>query len=164
MSADPGDLANLADLALPPPPALWPLAIGVWIIVAALAAALAIFVWRALKRHRADAYLRAASAELDRLAGAPPGDAPDHAEAVSAVLKRAAIVAYGRERVAALTGAAWVGFLSDTGPPGESSRAMAGLAARRADQPGDPAAAAGQLIAGARAWLRLQRGRAATEA
>jgi hypothetical protein len=114
MSSDPGDLANMADLALPEPISFWPPAAGVWIIGAAAAAMLALAGWRALRRYRADAYLRGAAAEIDAVAG---GDA-EITEAVSAILKRAAIVAHGREEVASLTGPAWAGFIAQTAPPG----------------------------------------------
>lgn len=138
MSADPGDLANLADLALPPPVSFWPPAIGVWIVAITALAALAIFCWRALIRYRADAYLRRAAAEIDAIAD--PSSVPD---AVSAILKRAAMVGYGRERVASLTGAAWTDFLAASAPPG------------------DAFAFSGNW---AKAWLRHQRGHVTREA
>ncbi len=137
MSADPGDLANLADLALPPPVSFWPPAIGVWIVAATAFAAFAVFCWRVLKRHRADAYLRSAAAEIHALAE------PTAPDAVSAILKRAAMVGYGRERVASLTGANWTAFLAASAPPCvpfEFSRDRA------------------------KTWLRHQRGRVTREA
>lgn len=165
MSADPGDLANLADLALPPPASFWPPAAGAWIVAAAASVALVLFGWRALQRYRADAYLRAAAAELDALAAGRTGDRSDIAEAASAILKRAAIVAYGRERVASLTGAAWTGLIAETAPPGvETAPIAAGLAASLDARQTTEAAASEPLIGASKAWLRAQRGRSAAEA
>ena len=165
MSADPGDLANLADLALPLPVSFWPPAAGIWIAAAAALVALVLFGWRALQRYRADAYLRAAAAELDALAAGPKGDRSGIAEAVSAILKRAAIVAYGRERVASLTGVAWAGFIAETAPPGvETATIAAGLAKALDTRQATEAAESEPLVREAKSWLRCQRGRAAAEA
>ena len=155
MSADPGDLANLADLALPPVISFWPPAAGVWIVGAAAAAALAVAGWRALQRYRADAYLRRAAVEIDAAAGEGDG-----ADAVSAVLKRAAMVCYGRERVASLTGTAWTAFIRETAPAGASTDRLAagfdGLFPEGAKTSAQDEAA---LVADAKSWLRSQRGR-----
>lgn len=162
MSSDPGDLANMADLALPEPISFWPPAAGLWIVGGAAAALLAVAGWRALRRYRADAYLRRATAEIDTAAG---GDTETSAEAISSILKRAAIVAYGREEVAALTGPGWAAFITRTTPADAETTA---LAARLASllTPSATASATGKsaLVAQAKAWLRGQRGRAAKEA
>lgn len=158
MSGDPGDLAGLADLALPPAVPFWPPAAGFWVLGAAFAAMLVIAGRRALQRHRADAYLRAAAAELETsLAASPSGIDP--VEAVSAILKRAAMVAYGRERVAALTGPSWASFIAQTAPPGARIDVLAaGLERLFARPPRTDDAEI--LVAQAKGWLRGQRGRA----
>ncbi|TQI72425.1 uncharacterized protein DUF4381 [Bosea sp. AK1] len=159
MSSDPGDLANMADLALPEPISFWPPAAGVWIVGVTVGAMLAVVAWRALRRYRADAYLRGAEAEIDALAG---GGA-ETAEAVSAVLKRAAIVAYGREEVASLTGPGWATFIKQTTPAGiqtaDLGEGLTDMFVPGARAPGESA-----LVAQAKDWLRGQRGRAAKEA
>jgi hypothetical protein len=133
---------NLADLALPPPASFWPPAIGVWVVATTAFAVLAVFSWRALMRYRADAYLRRAAAEIDALAVPGQGGA-SAPEAVSEILKRAAMVGYGRERVASLTGASWTDFLAASAPPGLTFEFSGGWA---------------------KAWLRHQRGRVMREA
>lgn len=160
MSGDPGDLAKLADLALPPAVSFWPPAAGVWIVGGAAVAMLAIAGWRALRRHRADAYLRAAAAELD--ASLPAGASETAtAEIVSTVLKRAAMVAYGRERVAALTGSGWASFIAQTAPPGTRTDVLAAsLEQLFAGLGSTDAGKAGILVGQAKAWLAGQRGRA----
>ena len=156
MSGDPGDLARLADLALPPAVSFWPPAAGISVIGCAAIAMLAIAGWRALRRYRSDVYLRAAAAELDAcIVG------PDTSEAVSTILKRAAIAAYGRERVAALTGPVWISFLAQTAPPGARTDALAASLERLFAKPGSADAGGADVLVGqAKVWLRGQRGRA----
>lgn len=165
MSSDPGDLANLVDLALPPAVSFWPPAIGGWIVAAAALAALTVLAVRALRRYRADAYLREAAAELATLATRQPSDEAATTEAVSSIMKRVAIARYGRERVAALTGAAWAAFIAETAAPGAQTDAIGG---RLAKSPGagapDPTFARNLLFVQAGAWVRNQRRRAAAEA
>ncbi|RXT57437.1 hypothetical protein B6S44_03190 [Bosea sp. Tri-44] len=158
MSADPADLSNLADLALPAPVPFWPPAAGVWIVAGMAGAMLAVAGWRALRRFWADAYLRSAAAELDALAASGK---PDTAAAVSAILKRAALVAYGREQVASLTGGAWAAFLVRTAPAGTPTDAFP-VELGHVFSGQDRAQTGGQtdLVAEAKAWLRGQRGRA----
>jgi len=155
MSADPGDLSNLADLALPPVISFWPPAAGVWIVGGAAVAASAVAGWRAWQRYRADAYLRRAAAEIDAAA-----QGADVAGTVSAVLKRAAMVAYGREHAASLTGSSWMTFLRETAPAGKPvERLTGGLDALFAAKEGMSAQDQAALPAEAKAWLRGLRGR-----
>lgn len=155
MSGDPGDLANLADLALPPAIAFWPPAAGVWILGAAAVAALAVAGWRGWQRYRADAYLRQAEAELAKASSV---------EQVSAVLKRAALVAFGRERVASLTGLAWSAFLRETAPARLPINRLAGrLDGLLATDGRAEAQDAASVSVEARAWLRSLRGRVLRE-
>ncbi|KRE06700.1 hypothetical protein ASE63_23620 [Bosea sp. Root381] len=149
MSSDPGDLANLADLALPPPVSFWPPAPGVWIVGGTLLAMLLVAAWQAARRYQADAYLREAHAELDRLGPAPS------IEGVSEILKRAALVAFGRAHVASLTGKSWGDFLIGT-----TSCPVDDLVARL-NGPGPHAN--DRAAAQAHGWLRDQRGRVSRE-
>ena len=103
--ADPAELSNLRDLALPPEVPLWPPAPGWWIVAAAGVAIAAILSMAAVARYRGSAYRREALRQLDTV---DPG-------AISTVLKRAALAAWPREQVASLTGTAWLAFLDRTG-------------------------------------------------
>ncbi len=161
MSSDPGDLARMADLVLPPAISFWPPAAGIWIVGGAAAGMLALAGWRALRRYRADAYLRTAAAEIEFAVRAVGPGRGDIAEAVSAILKRAAMIAHGRERVAALTGQAWISFIARTAPPGARTDALAaGLAGLFAGSDGSQQGETAVLVAQAKAWLRGQAGRA----
>lgn len=151
MSSDPGDLANLADLVLPPTISLWPPAAGVWILGGTAVVALAVAGWRGWLRYRADAYLRRARAEL--------GEASS-IEQISSLLKRAAMVAYGRERVASLTGAGWAAFIRETAPVGKPVERLAFCldTLSATGEKGSTTTAAASVLAEAEAWLRSQRG------
>jgi hypothetical protein len=118
MSGDPGSLANLRDMALPPEIPFWPPAPGIWILACALAAIAAIAIGRAVQRYRAAAYRRAAMAELGALGDEVDHDGADIVSRVSDILKRVAMVGYGRERVAALSGEAWADFIASRAKPG----------------------------------------------
>lgn len=114
------DLIGLSPLELqamivppsePPRVSMFPETEGwIWVGLSVLAA----LAWIAIKwiRHRrANAYRRAALSLLSTTG--------DNAGAISAILRRAALVAYPRESVAALHGERWLRFLDKTrGKPG----------------------------------------------
>jgi hypothetical protein len=159
--SDPASLANLHGIVLPEPVPWWPPAPGWYWLGGALAAAAAWLAVRALRRWHADAYRRAALAELDAIgarAEAPDAGA-DALRALPALLKRAALAAYPRERVAALSGPRWWAFLDATG----GGTAFGGGAGPRLDALGyDPAASLEpegrrELLAASRTWLRRHR-------
>ncbi len=164
MSGDPGDLANLRDLSIPAPVSFWPPAPGIWIALAALAAVLAIVLWRWVLRYRAAAYRRAALAELREIAAAIGSGDGDAATRVSAVMKRVAMVEYGRERVASLTGKAWLDFEADIGAGSDTSAIRTLLAdARDGHGKADPAELR-LMVAQAVRWVGHHRLPAASEA
>ena len=92
---------------MPPLISMWPETVG-WIWVGVTAAALFAIVlikWRQFRK--ANAYRRAAVAALSA--------AGDDATAIAGILRRAALAAYPRDKVAALHGEAWLRFLDKTG-------------------------------------------------
>lgn len=150
--SDPADLSNLRDILVPPPIPWWPPAPGWWILAAALLGALAILVAAMLRNYRRNAYRRAALGELAALA---PADDPARIRAVSAVLKRAALVAYPRADVASLTGSAWLAFLDRTAGTDSFTRGPA--AALESTAYGAPAGDAAAILAAARRWVKRHR-------
>jgi hypothetical protein len=147
-----GDLSHLADIVVPPPVAWWPPALGWWILAATLLAALGILAGAAVRRHRRNAYRRAALAELGALG--PVSDAAG-AAAVSAILKRTALVAYPRADVASLTGSGWLAFLDRTAAGNDFTR---GSASGIAKAPfGAPLCDSAAIAAAARRWLNRHR-------
>jgi hypothetical protein len=121
-AADP--LAGLRDWHLPGPVAWWPPAPGWWLVAGLILVALGLGwgLWR--RRQRRGAAVRAALNKLAdlRLQLAADGDRRRFAAGVSNLLRRLALIRYPRERVAGLTGAAWLGFLDDTGGGGGFSQ------------------------------------------
>lgn len=138
-----GLMNDLIEPAAPAPIPLIPQTWG-WAVLALILLALAGWgVMRALARHRATAYRRAA---LEELARATTG-----AEA-AAILRRAALAGYPRAEVAGLVGADWLAFLDHTGPaplPPEVGAEL--LAAPWRDETAPPSPALRAALAG---WLR----------
>lgn len=122
MTPDPALLAalDLRDIHEPTWPGLWPPAPGWWLLALAAAALLAwagrhgVHWWR--ERRLRERVLR----ELSAL---PAGeDCAALISGVSSLLKRVALRRFPRERVAELTGAAWLSFLDETGGAGGFSK------------------------------------------
>jgi hypothetical protein len=152
--SDPADLSNLRDIVVPPDVPLWPPAPGWWIVGAAIVASAAVLAGMAAVRYRRNAYRRAALGELAAVEDLPAGEA---AQRVTAVLKRAALVAYPRAEVAELSGQAWLGFLDrtgrtdafTTGPARELPSLAYGGRRGASDLPA--------IVSAARAWVRRHR-------
>ncbi|MBZ6074718.1 DUF4381 domain-containing protein [Microvirga puerhi] len=148
MNGDPADLSNLRDIALPSAVSWWPPAPGWWLIGAGIVATVLVASIRAYRRYRANAYRREAIRELDALSDR---------KAVMPLLKRAAMTAYGRGSVAALSGADFLTFLDRTGRTEDftsgPARLLPALAYSRETTmtPLDFAAA----VAAARRWLQI---------
>jgi hypothetical protein len=100
-----GSLQNLNPIVLPDPVGWLPLAPGLQSLLVLLALALLVLIWRRWLAWRDNRYRREALRELaamTNLAGLP------------SLLKRAALSAYPRERVAAINGAEWHRFLDES--------------------------------------------------
>ena len=146
------NLVTLIDrLAEPPEPApvsMMPQTAGWTVLAVLLVLALAWLVRYAVTRWRANAYRRAALAELEAA-----GDDP---AAIAVILRRTALAAWPRERVASLHGRDWLRFLDVTGGGGgfaEGSGAVLAGAPYRADA----AAPAPGLRELAAHWVRCHR-------
>lgn len=152
MKADPALLAqlDLRDIHEPGLPSLWPPAPGWWLL-ALLLLALALWggrlAWGWWRRRR----LR--NRVLRELASLPAADDCEQLIAgVSALLKRVALRRYPREQVAELTGAAWLGFLDQTGGCGQFAKG-AGRVLEQGPYAPAPECDAPALRALARDWL-----------
>jgi len=135
----------------PPPVSMVPQTAG-WAIVGVLLLVVLFYgLWRAVARHRANAYRRAALAEL-----AQAGDDPAH---VAAILRRTALVAYDRRLVAGLADDDWIAFLERTGgaPWGDELRPQL-LIGPYSDKSG----ASPELTARVARWIRSHRREAAS--
>jgi Domain of unknown function (DUF4381) len=107
MNADLGSLENLHDLVMPVPVPWWPPAPG-WIIVsAALIMVLGWWLIRVIRHWQSNSYRREALVLLGKM--------DDAQTELPTLIKRVALSAYPRERVASLTGEEWLAFLDQTG-------------------------------------------------
>lgn len=149
MNDQSGSLQDLHPIVSPEPVGLLPLAPGWQVLLAIIAFFVLWQAWKLWLKRRANQYRRQAIRELDQLDGAT--GIPD-------LLKRAALSAFNRQEIAALTGSDWHQFLDRsarmdrfTGSCGAWLDAVAyGDDALTADQ-------ISELQAAARTWLAEHR-------
>ncbi|MCJ7816022.1 MAG: DUF4381 domain-containing protein [Xanthomonadales bacterium] len=120
---DTGSLQNLNDIVLPGAVPWWPAAPGWYVLAAVLAIALTILATRWWNTRSRNRYRRQALAELAVIRRSKTGDA---VQRLPTLVKRAALAAWPRERVASLSGAGWHRFL-DESAGGEHFGAGAGV-------------------------------------
>jgi len=140
------DLARAEPVAWLPQTAGWWVVIGWLLLIGVLAAGCAYARWR--RNH----YRREAIGLLEAIeTGAGAASA---GPAIASVLKRTALVAYPRQQVASLHGAAWADFLRascDHDPTVERAAADLAGAAYHRDTDGEA------LVAVARRWVQVHR-------
>jgi Ca-activated chloride channel family protein len=108
--ADP--VAGLVDIPLPTPVSLWPQTWPLRIAVAVIAVGVAVGVWWLARRWYRNRYRLAALAELDRIeVGSELANVP---LALASLVRRTALAVFPRDKVASLTGVAWLAFLDRT--------------------------------------------------
>lgn len=153
---DPSQLP-LRDNHLPPPVDWWPLAPGWWILAGGLILLLVLWIasrgWRAALRTRRLA-LRELR-ELQRQQRRQP-DSARHLRALSVLLRRIALTCHPREKVAGLSGEAWLEFLDQQLPARAGQPFREGVGRALLEAPYHPAAtldtaALDQLVA---RWIR----------
>ncbi|MCI3208583.1 DUF4381 domain-containing protein [Pandoraea capi] len=137
--ADMPTLRSLADIAVPTPPSWTPQTIGWPILAALIAIGLIGFGWRAWRRYRANRYRREALAQLRewaavlRVPGARDTDRAHALRQIAELLKRVALSAWPRHRVASLSGDDWAVLLREsldgTGAQAEALDALSALVA-----------------------------------
>ncbi|MBM4247450.1 MAG: DUF4381 domain-containing protein [Deltaproteobacteria bacterium] len=114
-------LAELRGIHLPEPVGFWPPAPGWWGLAAIVVAATAATVVAVRRRRRS--VVRHALRELDGLAReSSETDLQTLATTLSALVRRVALLRFGRARVASLHGAAWQHFLAETAPKARRRR------------------------------------------
>lgn len=106
---DPASLERLHDIVLPAAAPWWPLAPAWYALAVLVAVFCAGLILSLVIRWRRNAYRRAGLAELDALQSRAAD--PQTARSLAELVKRVALTVYPRERVASLTGSAWLSFL-----------------------------------------------------
>lgn len=146
------DLMN--DLVLPEPVSWIPQTIGWPVVIVWLIAIVVSIGWYSFKRWQKNRYRREALAELASLEARAKTDSEDNAGEIAALVKRTALAAFPRHRVANLHGAEWARFLCESaGNDTQVERAAAqiAIAAYRTDVDGNA------LVAPARRWIEVHR-------
>lgn len=139
-------MAMLEAAPEPPQVSMMPATAGwIWLGVVVVAAIVLLVRWW-IARRRAGAYRKAALAEL--------AGAGSDAVAIAGIVRRTALAAYPRERVAHLHGEAWLTFL-DESYGGRDFREGSGRVI--ASAPYAPADAGAGLADAAKEWVRHHR-------
>lgn len=109
------DLTRLRDLAMPAPVSYTPQTMGWYVLGVLLVALIAWVVARMIRRRRANRYRRDALDELTAIERRlSDGVTAPLVVEIDTLAKRVALVAFGREAVAALAGSKWLTFLDRT--------------------------------------------------
>lgn len=153
--SDPASLQNLNDIVEPLPVDWWPPAPGWYVLAALLLVGLLVLALRIWRRWRRNRYRGQALKELARLRRQ---GAPADLARVPELLKRAALSAWPRARVAGLSATDWHRFLDDSGGTPRFV-AAAGPILDRLAYGGPPVSAAesSRALDAAEAWLRHHR-------
>lgn len=119
MNADPQSMLQLRDIHLPAAAAFWPPAPGWWLLALVVLATLAwggVFAWRRYRiaQHRRRVLSALATIESRLLRER----SPEMLARLSVLLRRLALTRFPRERVATLSGNAWLEFLDESGGGG----------------------------------------------
>jgi hypothetical protein len=108
-------LDALREIALPDPVSYAPQTVGWWIVFGVLAVGLGEMALAACLRWWSRRHRRAALASLDDLMGRLVGPGRIGAlREIPAVVKRVALVSFGRENTAPMAGPDWLAFLDET--------------------------------------------------
>ena len=111
MAAEPNPaLSVLKDIHAAPGPEWWPPAPGWWILFALWFGVMLWLGWKTYHYSQRVRLRKATVRELRALSGREPRVM---VAGINSLLKRAAIACYGRRRISALSGTAWLSFLSE---------------------------------------------------
>jgi hypothetical protein len=151
---NPSAVLDLRDIHAAPPPALWPLAPGWWLLaVIVLIALLGLAVW-ARRRYRRYRHERQIMLEIERLSECSNKEnVSGFVTDVSTLLRRVAIRRYSRAEVASLTGVDWLRFLDATGGAGGFANGVGQVLETGPYQPALNDVPAEELLSLARVWI-----------
>jgi Ca-activated chloride channel family protein len=142
------------DLVMPQKIAMLPQTSG-WIVVGLwLLGMTVLLVMKVVVRYRENRYRREALKSLHRLRSQTEADSTSEAQEIAVLLKRTALAAYPRTRVASLHGSDWAEFLTTTT---NDDPAVASAAPSLGRSSYDPDADSADLYDGAEAWIRKHR-------
>lgn len=141
-------LDQLQDVPEPTPISLFPQTVGWLVLLGILLVISGWGAWRWYRTYQANAYRRAALAEITAAENDPA--------TLESILRRAAITAFGREQVAGVHGPAWVAFLRQALPKREFDENLAATLAAAPYRPTEPSADLTQFV---QDWIRHHEAR-----
>jgi hypothetical protein len=144
-------LERMHDVIEPPPVAWLPQTDGWWVLLGWALLLTAAGGLKIVQHRRRNRYRRDALAELDGIVSTA---GPEGAAAIAGLVKRTALTAFPRTRVASLYGDSWAGFLSTTGRNDPVIDAAAPVIARAAYAPD---VEMDDIVPGAARWIRRHR-------
>ncbi len=115
MPQDSTNLNNLVDIVMSEPVSIWPLAMGWWFMLALIAIWSTAWVTQCVQRWKQNRYRREAIKLLKQIESTSKNQKARTLVQLDALLKRVALAAYPRARVASLSGQSWIKFLEETG-------------------------------------------------
>jgi len=137
MNADSTSLERLHDVIVPPPAPWWPPPPGWQWALGFLTVIAMVVLLRVFLHWQRNRYRREALAELKRIQAGEKNSRlrGELLARLAELLKRGALSAFPRERVASLTGSAWFAFLDRTGRTTAFSRGLGTTLERAAYDP-----------------------------
>lgn len=150
-------LRSLHDIVVPPPVSLMPQTWGWALLAAVLVAVLLALLLRSYLRYRRNAYRREALREIGRIDTRmrDPLKRNGAVRELAELVKRTALAAWPRSKIAALTGGDWVRFVDASGSRDEALARLLDDLEYRGDETLSalPPDTAQNAIAGARRWI-----------
>jgi hypothetical protein len=159
MTPAPAANLDLRDIHAAAPAEFWPPAPGWWLLATLLIIALAyttVVLIRVYRRRRQRQRILAGLAQLE---STPQTDAAQFTAAISALLRRVALMRYARTEVASLSGEAWLKFLDDTGGNGAFRNGPGHVLATGPYTPEPQTPSRQALLALTRAWIAHNLGK-----
>ncbi len=150
---------DLLDIHSAPPPEFWPPAPGWWVLgILGITLLTLVAVWL-YRRYRLYRQRQQVLAELDQLKIFDADQqAAEFATAVSTLLRRVALMRFPRQRVAPLSGTAWLHFLDETGGNGEFTTGPGQVLGQGPYVPHPQDVPADRLLLLARSWIKKNLG------
>lgn len=149
-------VAGLIDIPLPPEVNLWPQTWESRIAIVALLAVVIAVVWRQVRYRRVNRYRREALAELNAMRQVGSSRREELLTRLTLLVRRTALAAFPREKVASLAGPPWLSFLDRSYGGQEFSQGVGRLLVSGPYQPIEPDDAELQSLAGlVRRWIKV---------
>lgn len=115
MPQDATSLDNFVDVVSADPISWWPPAVGWWFVMGLVALWSLVYLIQRIRRWLRDRYRREALHLLEQIDASSEKGQLARLVQIDSLLKRVALAAYPRERVASLSGIEWMRFLESTG-------------------------------------------------